>query len=609
MSLRTLRTVNDLTTDRVLTNLQKQYMQVLCSALILFSGVGIVAMFYGANQRGTTLNFSGTIVQISLILFASFVLILLDRNRLSLSAQMLIYATSIAAIATLFMTADNENLSLIEVLTGPYLIVSILALITSAVLSARFDYFITTIAVIGAAVVFVAFSLNGEDSLAAQSLLSYVTIIIFTQVMVSIALRFFVGATRTAADSTQRINSLLEASAIVGQSLSRYLNTDHLFQHAIDIIRDRFGYYHVQIFIVDEATQFAELKASTGDIGQIMLNRQHKLAIGSRSVIGRVTQTKEIVVTDNTRQDEFHAYNELLPDTRSEIAVPILDGDRLIGALDVQSLRPHAFNQPEQQALTAIASQLAVAIRNARLFQQQQQSIQENVRLLQESEENLNEIKRLNSQLTHDTWQEYIVGRQRLTGVTLQGERFAPGAEWTNTMSQAAQQQKVIITEQDDQRVMAVPISLRDQIIGAIEVETDAATNQIDAVAIIEAIAERLALSLDNARLFEETQEASINEQVISTMVTDFQSTNSLQDLLQTALVGLTESLGANTGTIRLSKVPTQANYTTLTTHNGTKNGHQNGTAYNGNGKGNGNGYHANHNNGGSHPASDGGIA
>jgi GAF domain-containing protein len=592
--------------SRTLSSLQKMYMRVLCSALILLSGVGIVALYYGAAQRGTAVNTIGLAVQVGMIIFASIVLILIDRERIRLSARLLIYCVSAAAIITIFTTYTSGTLLVEQVLTGPYLIIGTLALITNAVLGRRWDYALSTVLVIGAAIAVVVFALQGANSASTQAGLSYIFIVLATQILVSASLRFFVEAIRSTALTTQRVNTLLEGSAAVGQALSRYLDTNELFQRAVDIIRDRFGYYHVQIFVVDEAERHAELKASTGEIGKEMLQRQHKLAVGSRSVIGRVTQIKEIIITDNARQDEFHAFNDLLPDTRSEIAVPIMDGDELIGALDVQSLRPNAFNLPEQQALTVIASQLAVAIRNARLFQQQQQSVQENQLLYEKAEENLNEIKRLNSQLTRDTWQEYVVGRQRLTGVTLQGDRFAPGADWTDAMTQAAQLRQVIVEELDQQRIVAVPISLREQVIGAIEVETGASISQLEVVEMVQAIAQRLAISLDNARLFEETQEASVNEQVISDMVTEFQSTTSLQELLQAALQGLTDTLGASTSAIRLSKVPGQADYITVGALNGSSNGNHNG--HNGNGATNGNGHHTRLD-GDSHTGSDGDTA
>ncbi|MBC7871720.1 MAG: GAF domain-containing protein, partial [Chitinophagaceae bacterium] len=175
----------------------------------------------------------------------------------------------------------------------------------------------------------------------------------------SLFLRRFKGDIALAVERSVRSSELLRASAEIAQITSNTLDLKALFSEAVELIRDRFDYYHVQIFLLDDARESAVLVASTGEVGQQLMVRGHKLAVGSQSVIGRVTQTGEPVTARDTDHDEVHARNELLPNTRAELALPILDGERIIGALDVQSIRRDAFNDTDLQALQVMSNQLA----------------------------------------------------------------------------------------------------------------------------------------------------------------------------------------------------------------------------------------------------------
>jgi GAF domain-containing protein len=254
--------------------------------------------------------------------------------------------------------------------------------------------------------------------------------------------------------------------------------------------------------------------------------------------------------------------------------VPIIEGDRIIGALDIHSTQNDAFAQNDVQTLRVVANQLATAIRNARLFEQQEQTIRENKRLFLESETNLREIERLNRQLTKQAWDDYLRGRGVVAGVTWSQKNFKPGAEWSDQMLQAAQRRRVMSQKDpaSNKRVISVPVELRGEVMGAIEIETDDGVLVSDTVDMLQAISQRLAISLDNARLFEETQEATAQEQRISEIVSGYQSAESIEDLLQITLQGLTEALGAEQGAIRLGNVPSQ-NGQNGASHNGVNGG------------------------------------
>ncbi len=168
----------------------------------------------------------------------------------------------------------------------------------------------------------------------------------------------------------------LEAAAEVGRAATSILSTEELLRRAVELIRDRFGYYHVSVFLLDEGGHFAVLRESTGEVGAQLKARGHRLAVGSNSLIGWVTANRKPRVALDVGGDEVYFQNELLPDTRSEAAVPLRVGDRLIGALDVQSRALNAFNPADIEVLQVLADQLAVAIENGRLFARQERVAQ-----------------------------------------------------------------------------------------------------------------------------------------------------------------------------------------------------------------------------------------
>lgn len=378
-----------------------------------------------------------------------------------------------------------------------------------------------------------------------------VSLIVGLSLAMSTMLYAFTRNLKTVTRDSQRTADLLNAAATVSQVMSQYLDLKLLLERTVDAIRDGLGYYHVQVFLVNEDTGYAELVASTGEAGRQLLEKGHKLAVSSNSVIGRVVQTTEPIISREANRDEGHAFNELLPNTRSELALPLVDGERVIGALDIQSLRADAFTRIDIQALQVIANQLATTIRNVRLFEAQVQSVNENKRLFVEAETSLREIQRLNRQLTRQIWENYTARTAAASGVTLDGQRFRPGGEWSTRMIQATQRRRPVQQSQDGKRIIAVPIELRGEVIGAIEIEVSGELPAQDTIDMLQAISNRLAVSIDNARLFEETQEATAQEQRISEIVSGYQSAQSVKELLEITLQGLAEAIGAEEGSIR----------------------------------------------------------
>jgi GAF domain-containing protein len=350
----------------------------------------------------------------------------------------------------------------------------------------------------------------------------------------------------------RRLFAQLRATAEVAQTTSTILELDDLLRRTVDYIRDRFGFYHVQIFLIDEDRRYADLVASTGEVGQELLKRGHRLAVGSQSIIGRVTLTGEPTIAADTEADPLHRRNELLTDTRSELALPLIVGNDVIGALDVQSTRANAYSQEDIDSLSIMATQISIAIRNAQLFEEQRRALNENRRLFLEAETNLREIERLNQRLTGGAWEQYLAERKAsVFGVTLQNNDLRYDSTWTPGLTQAIERRRPVVTTRENRHLIAVPVELRGEILGAIEIEMTENLRQADLLEMVQAVAGRLALNIDNARLFEEAQQAAQQELQVNAITTRMQGVTDVDDLLRTVVAELGRTFSARQASIR----------------------------------------------------------
>lgn len=159
--------------------------------------------------------------------------------------------------------------------------------------------------------------------------------------------------------------NLLAAAAEVSQNITHILDIDELLPKTVDIICDAYGFYYAGVFLIDAAGEFAVLRAGRGDPGRIMIENHHKLAVGGNSMIGACTALNQARISLDVDMEKVWYPNPVLPDTRSEMALPLAIGDRVIGAVTVQSTTGAAFSDEDVSSLQAMANQLAIAIDNA----------------------------------------------------------------------------------------------------------------------------------------------------------------------------------------------------------------------------------------------------
>ncbi len=169
----------------------------------------------------------------------------------------------------------------------------------------------------------------------------------------------------------------LQTAAEIARDTTGTLSLDVLFSRIVALLVERFNFYHASIFLLDENGTYAVVRESTGDAGYDMKQRNHKLAVGSKSVIGMVTATGRPLVVNDVSQNAMYYPNPLLPDTKAEMGLPLKLGERVIGAVDIQSNRTNAFTADDLSVLQILADQIAVAIENARSYEISQRAFEE----------------------------------------------------------------------------------------------------------------------------------------------------------------------------------------------------------------------------------------
>ena len=340
----------------------------------------------------------------------------------------------------------------------------------------------------------------------------------------------------------------LVTAAEVSQAASSILDPAELLPQVVNLIRDRFNFYYVGLFLLDEGGQYAVLRAGTGEASRQMLEMGHKLEVGGASMIGWCTAQGKARIALDVGREAVRFENPLLPETRSEMALPLTSRGEVIGAMTIQSARSAAFSDEDITALQTMADQLANAIENARLFRR--------------TEESLEEVSRLHQHYLREEWQDYLAdeeARARAGYLYDRGTVRPAGDVWTPGIALAAQHgETVALSEmaaalQDSmdavgaplrqvhpersrraedaalqaapaQSALAVPLKLRDQVIGALDFfETEQSRQwSSDDIAFVETVADQVALAIENARAYAELQKTAEQLREMDRLKTQF---------------------------------------------------------------------------------------
>ena len=313
---------------------------------------------------------------------------------------------------------------------------------------------------------------------------------------------------------TQRTEQL-RATAEVGRAASSILDPDELIEEIVNLITERLGYYYAAIFIISPDGSWAELRSATGEAGAELKARRHRLAVDGKSMVGAAINLRQARIAHDVGLEAVRFNNPLLPQTRSEIALPLMVGKRVIGVLDAQSTEPNAFDTENTETLLGMANQVAVALENARLYQEAQDALRE-IRSNQQS------------QLSHD-WSDVVNEEGNLEFAVGQGN----------------------YAEDDETKLLQMPLTLRNQVIGEIAISGDDTWTEEDEVWVA-AVARQAAFAIENARLLEASQQTALQERLIAEITGKIWSSTTIDGILQVAIAELGRTLSANEAIIKL---------------------------------------------------------
>lgn len=356
-----------------------------------------------------------------------------------------------------------------------------------------------------------------------------------------------------------------EITAQINQQVARRISLAELLTDIVTRVSSSFDeIYHAQVFLIDAGGNTARLAASTGDVGQRLIAQQHNLPVGGMSVIGQVTFKGSPVIarTGSNMSSTIHRRNEFLPDTQAEAAIPLRIGDKIIGALDLQSREVGAFQAQMMEAFSSLADGIALAIDNVRQFERAEARVLENQQLVEQARNALREVERLNERLTGRAWTEYLRGRDQEFGLDMDllDNRISADDVWTATMAEAIKYNHFVQEQQDKTQVIAVPLRVRGQIVGAMEFEIDDQHSfSPEDMTLMQEVGERFGLAAENTRLVEESQRSAQREALVNEISSRLQVSNNVETTLTEAARSLQEVLKASKVAIRLGTPPNGA--------------------------------------------------
>ncbi|MBN1657768.1 MAG: GAF domain-containing protein [Anaerolineae bacterium] len=355
---------------------------------------------------------------------------------------------------------------------------------------------------------------------------------------------------RRTVDLTRR-NVALQAAAQVARDAARIQpggtrGLEQVIEETAILISDAFGYYHCGIFVVEG--EWAVLRAVSSKEGEAMLAEGHRLPVRAGAeggVVGSAAASGEAHVALDVGRDAVYFDNPHLPQTRSEVAVPLRvggpEGPRgVIGVLDVQSHKAAAFDEGDVAVLQTLADQIALAMVNMRLVQDLQQSV--------EAE------RRAYGELSREGWRALLAQRKIEERYDPMGVLAGDGA-WREGARRAAVEERPISETVGDLPALAMPVRVRGQVIGVLDARKPAGTGDWteQEQALLETLSDQLAVALDGARLFQETQERAARDRLISEMTARMRESLDIRTVLETAANELYDQLGLEKVAIYLS--------------------------------------------------------
>ena len=317
----------------------------------------------------------------------------------------------------------------------------------------------------------------------------------------------------------------LEIASQVSYNALVFQNVSELLSNVADFISEKFGYYHVGIFLLDDKGEYAIFQATSSDGGKRMLERGHQLRVGSEGIVGATAAERRPHIALDVGVDAVFFNNPDLPETHSEMALPLISQDKVVGVLDVQSTKIKAFSQQDIEIFQTLANQLALAIQNARLLEETQSSIAQ--------------LEALTIQQSQTAWQAHLEHQSHRYLYTPLGIKHLT--------------RRQPLTSKEHNEDVNTPIILRGKAIGSIMLKRPSRPWSNKEKTLISDISEQVGLAIENARLVDETRKQATQDQLVSEFSTKLRETLDMDTVVKTAIEEMKKTFNLKEVEVRLN--------------------------------------------------------
>ncbi len=335
---------------------------------------------------------------------------------------------------------------------------------------------------------------------------------------------------RARTEMLERRTLQLQAAAEVARDATALRDFDTLLKRTISQIQDRFEVYHAALFLIDDSGEYAVLRTAAGQAAAALASGL-QLRVGGNSMVGGSAATGDVFVSSDVHQEPMYRADPLLSETKSEAILPLRASGEIIGVLDVQSCELAAFPEDTITVLQIVVDQLAVAIENARLLEEMQTTVRK--------------LMAASGQYTREAWADVAVEEEAARGYRYDRLGVVP---ISNSDAEATSTPQI-------SGGLAVPLKLREEVIGLLNLRFEDEHVPPETTEFLEGVAERLALSMENARLLEASRERAARERLVSEITAELRATADVQGVLRRTIQELGKALNAR-GTVRM--IPAQ---------------------------------------------------
>jgi GAF domain-containing protein len=354
----------------------------------------------------------------------------------------------------------------------------------------------------------------------------------------------------------ERRSKQLQAATEVGQAATSILDVDRLIWQVVQLIQHRFDLHHVGLFVVDELGEWAIYRAGAGESARELSEQGFRLRVGGESMVGWCTANNQVRIAQDVEKEPMRLDHHLVPKTRSEAALPLAVRGQVLAAISVHSSQIGAFDDASVAALQTMADQIAVALDNARLFAELQQTLEMS--------------RRAYGQMSRQAWADLLHSRPEWGYRYVQGAVVRADGDWTPQMLTALQSAQPVVQQPQaingehptvgeggvgqDGSALALPLRVRDDVIGVLSFskESEDGVWTSEQIEMLQRLVDQLGAALESAQLYRDTQRRAAREQAIRQVTEQVRRAVDVEQILRNAVSELARAMGAPRAYVRL---------------------------------------------------------